>query len=387
MGALRTFVTGIAPEHLPAFLVGLLVAVGLPFLRPADRPPFVADRWAVTLLGVAAAVHVALPLGHHHGSYLLQAGFLLDGLAYALLAYFAYLGRGWRVGTALVVPATLVGYLVVVVRGGEDPDQLGIAIALMEIAAAGIALRGLPGWRIVGNIATATLVGVFGAIVWIGSFAAHTAADASSGAPAVASGHDHEHLGRAQAGVIMRPWTGPANPTAAQAKAAADLWTTTRRAMARYATVDDALTAGYAWPLGKHSGPDVHMENKAYRADGRQLDPDRPEMLVFSVANGRSVLLGVVFVMERAGEPGPDPGGPLTRWHAHNLCVSLYPPGIGIVTPYGGCPALSLSGTIPEMMHVWVAPNPAGPFSDSVDPAWSRAYLAEHGAAARNAES
>jgi hypothetical protein len=86
--------------------------------------------------------------------------------------------------------------------------------------------------------------------------------------------------------------------------------------------------------------------------------------------------------MERAGEAGPAPGGPITRWHAHNLCVSLMPPGVGIVTPYGGCPALSLTGTIPEMMHVWVVKNPAGPFAEGIDRPWALAYLRDHGRAA-----
>ena len=39
-----------------------------------------------------------------------------------------------------------------------------------------------------------------------------------------------------------------------------------------------------------------------------------------------ATLLGVVFVMERAGDRAW-PRGPITRWHAHNLCVSLTRPG------------------------------------------------------------
>jgi hypothetical protein len=55
------------------------------------------------------------------------------------------------------------------------------------------------------------------------------------------------------------------------------------------------------------------------------------------------------------------------------------PPGVGIVTPYGGCPALSLTGTIPEMMHVWVVKNPAGLFAEGIDRPWALKYLRDHG--------
>ena len=37
---------------------------------------------------------------------------------------------------------------------------------------------------------------------------------------------------------------------------------------------------------------------------------------------GRATLLGVVFVMEKAGVAAPEPGGPITRWHAHNICLT-----------------------------------------------------------------
>jgi hypothetical protein len=111
------------------------------------------------------------------------------------------------------------------------------------------------------------------------------------------------------------------------------------------------------------------------------LDPNRPEVLVFSILDGRATLLGVVYVMERAGAPGPQPGGPITQWHAHNVCLTLTPPGFGIVTPFGSCPALSIAVTSPEMMHVWVVDNPDGPFADGLDEAWVREYHRTHGRA------
>jgi hypothetical protein len=124
---------------------------------------------------------------------------------------------------------------------------------------------------------------------------------------------------------------------------------------------------------------DVHLENKAFKSDGRVLDPQRPEMLVYAISGGRATLLGVVYLMERAGQAGPEPGGPITRWHAHNLCLTLLPPGFGAVSPFGGCPPLAVAVTIPEMMHVWVVDNPAGPFAEGLDKAWVADYHRTHG--------
>jgi hypothetical protein len=323
----------------------------------------------------------------------LTVGFLGSGIAYAWLALRVWEGRSWRLLTALLTAATLVAYLAKAGTGGEEPDQVGIATALVELAAFGFAV--VPGRelgrprrlaRFVGSAATVTAVVLVGATVWIGSFLAHQAADgadtsmASGTAPAVGHSHEHghDHAARAQAGVIMRPGDGH-HPTVAQQRAADTLAKQTASAMARFADLDAALAAGYRVPGVQASGTDVHLEHKEYGKDGRTLDPQRPEMLVYSIMDGRATLLGVVYVMEIAGKAAPQPGGPLTGWHAHNICISLLPPGLGIVSPFAGCPALSVNLTSPEMMHVWVVDNPAGPYAEGLDEAWVRRYHAAHG--------
>ena len=79
---------------------------------------------------------------------------------------------------------------------------------------------------------------------------------------------------------------------------------------------------------------------------------------MYAIADGRASLLSAVYTMSRAGRPGPTPGGPLPRWHAHNGCLSLLPSGFSVVDAYGGCPALSVQVTLPVMMRVWVVDNP-----------------------------
>jgi hypothetical protein len=366
---------GIAPEHAGALVAGLLAAIVLALLRGGSRST--VDRWAASLLAYAAAVHVFLPFGHQDGPGLTIA-LIADGAAFGFLAWRAHLGRGWRIGTAILAPLTIIAYL----TRAEDGDQVATLTALAELTAFGLAVAtSRKVGRVFGAIGTVLAVIVAGAGIWAATFKAHQAASADAQDPSVGHSHagDHQHLARAQAGVIMRPLAAGAKATAAQTAAAIELAASVKKATTKYAKLSDAIAAGYKYPLDKRSGMDVHMENPEYKKDGRLLDPERPEMLVYAIDGGRAALMGVVFVMERAGEAGPDPGGPITRWHAHNLCVSLTPPGIGIVTPFGGCPSSSITLTIPEMMHVWIVEPPGGPFAEGVDKQWAAGYLREHG--------
>jgi hypothetical protein len=398
------FSVGIAPMHVPALVAALLLPVLVLAVRRLRTPPGAVRpyrpgpgpvrTWAAWLLGITGAVHLALPLGHFDRA-LLTIAFVGSGAAYSWLAMRAYEGRSWRLPSALLLVGTLTAYLVVTGTGGEEPDQVGIATALVELLALGLCLVPVrePGRRrrfarFAGSTATLVLTFLIGTIIWVGSFAAHAATDAdvadvAANHEAAVSGvahrgdHEHEHAARAQAGVIMRP-SGGHHPTPEQAEAAAGLATATRDAMVRYASLDAALADGYELPK-PGTGTDVHMEHKGHMTDGLVLDPQRPETLVYAIEGGRATLLGVVYVMERAGVPGPEPGGPITRWHAHNICLTALPPGFGIVTPFGSCPALSVNVTTPEMMHVWVVDSPAGPFAEGLDQDWVRAYHAEHG--------
>src|SRR5262249_3160339 len=183
--------------------------------------------------------------------------------------------------------------------------------------------------------------------------------------------------GRAQAGVIMPPLDDePATP--AQQAAAADLAARTSKGLARYADIRTAIADGYRATLSR-TGLRVHLENKAYEKDGRVLDPDHPEELMYAIADGRATLLSAVYQMESAGTPGPTPGGPITQWHAHDICLSALPPGFSVVSVYGTCPLASVAITTAEMMHVWVVDEPGGPYADDASDKWIRAFNLAHG--------
>jgi hypothetical protein len=96
----------------------------------------------------------------------------------------------------------------------------------------------------------------------------------------------------------------------------------------------------------------VHAEHRGYRSDSEYLRPARPETLVYASVPGRPlVLIGVMFSMPR-GKHGPTPGGAITRWHTHRVCVRGEPRGLA-PRPDGSCPPGARSRQGSEMMHVW----------------------------------
>jgi hypothetical protein len=425
---MRDFLLGIAPDHWPALVAAVLVPVGWALvawvvavhaavgddwacrLRARWAAIDTSVRWSVWLLVTTAVVHLALPLGHA-GSPALTVGFLASGAAFGWLAWRAVAGRRWRGPAAALLAATLVVYLVVA-AGQEEPDQVGTATALIELAAFGLCLvprrdphRTLHRVLLRPLASTALFTGtvVVGLVVWIvfavghdhasaeDSAAPHGAGQHGAGQHGAAphgagqhgvgqhdgAGHDHGgFLARAQAGILMRP-AGPP-PTVAQARAAAELARRTEAAMARYRDYHVAIADGFH-PTGPLAGLQVHFEHKAHQNDGRILDAEAPEQLVYAAEGGRIALIGVVFQMQRAGQPGPAIGGSTTRWHAHNVCVALLPPGFGVVSPFGSCPYTAITVTVPEMMHVWLHNPPGGAYVDKPDDAWVRGLLAREG--------
>jgi hypothetical protein len=408
MDTSNTLITGIAPEHLPALLAGLCLPVAawvaLRFLRAlaadgsawaasfADRydAASLASRLTAALLLTTAAIHLALPLGHGGPLTLL---FLASGAACTRLALTFFTDRPWRGRAALVLIANIVAYLVFAGSGWqEEPDQVGIATKLVELAALGLVM--IPALRPAHAIrsrmkrpaATAAFVSITlttGLVLWLGAFVAHQQADAVAQhdhEPGTAphehsAGHAHAFMARAQAGTVVRPGSsGP--PTPAQVEVAAQFAEATKAGITRYQDPQAAIADGYT-PDGPMLGMERHYKNKAYEKDGKVLDPERPELLVYASNGGRQILLGAAYVMPKASTPGPQIGGSLTRWHAHNICVTLLPPAFGLVSPFGTCPTGSVAITLPEMIHVWSVDYPGGPYADHLDEKFVKGLLQE----------
>jgi hypothetical protein len=130
-------------------------------------------------------------------------------------------------------------------------------------------------------------------------------------------------------------------PTPQQQKAADKLAADTKAGVAKYVDPSAAEAEGYQ-PSSPSWQPVTHYLNPAYQQDGAILDSSRPESLVYANASKGPVLLGAMYLMPEPGTPGPQIGGCLTHWHPHSL---------------GGWET-------PEMMHVWTADVPGGPFSE-----------------------
>jgi hypothetical protein len=115
-----------------------------------------------------------------------------------------------------------------------------------------------------------------------------------------------------------------------------------------------------------------HYIKWEYIADGRVLDPDYPESLVFKVdrVTGEKTLAAAMF-MANVGttlETVPKLGGALVQWHVHdNLCFRGEPNAwrvAGMTQPDGTCRpgTFKLPGGVP-MVHVWIIPHECGPFA------------------------
>jgi hypothetical protein len=136
-----------------------------------------------------------------------------------------------------------------------------------------------------------------------------------------------------------------------------------------YANTATAIADGFH-SIGDSLTGLEHYVNWAYLDDGRILDPDHPESLVYRVEpDGGRTLVSAMYMLPPGStlDTVPNIGGPLTQWHIHdNLCF-LDVPGLkrvaGLTRADGTCPPpLAKLAAVP-MIHVWIVPHPCGPFA------------------------
>ena len=145
--------------------------------------------------------------------------------------------------------------------------------------------------------------------------------------------------------------------TPAQRAAAVQLLREIRTAARPWRNPRAATSAGFVVEKARRRPGDrsvgiLHAEHRGFRNDGAYLVPDRPETLVYANVPARPlVLIGVMFSMPR-GRHGPTPGGPITRWHTHTVCVRGERRGVS-PNADGSCPRGTRTRQGSEMMHVW----------------------------------
>lgn len=158
-------------------------------------------------------------------------------------------------------------------------------------------------------------------------------------------------------GMVMAPVpAGP--PTASQQAAANQLVAETTSALTQYADLSAATAAGYV-PATDPNGYVVHYANWQTVESGDVLDPNHPSALVYANTDSGPVLLGAMFMGAGPCQPGPDIGGSLTQWHAHdNLCLSATTHQVvGQTTSSGSCTSGVHNTNTYFMLHVWTAPS------------------------------
>ena len=188
---------------------------------------------------------------------------------------------------------------------------------------------------------------------------------------AVRAGSGAGHLGTG-VGVDHGHGHGPAHAsgpavTTEQLLAAARLVEQVRAGTRRFADISVALAEGYTQSTPERRGF-AHFHNRRYASDGRILEPERPESLVYyRGSDGQRMLAGVMFLMP-SGQKGPQIGGPLTVWHSHEGLCYAGARVAALATGDGTCPTGTVLREVPEMMHVWLMDNPGGVFADDMEP-------------------
>jgi hypothetical protein len=174
-------------------------------------------------------------------------------------------------------------------------------------------------------------------------------------------------------GMVMAPVPSGA-PTAKEQAAADALVAQTTAAVAKYASLSAATAAGYV-PATNPSGYEVHYANWQTVRSGDVLDPNHPSSLVYANTVKGPVLLGAMYLGAGPCIPGPDVGGPLTQWHAHDdLCLSTTHQVVGKTDAAGTCTTGVHNTNTYFMLHVWVAPSLAA--THQFQPDLTRAELA-----------
>ncbi len=346
------------PSHaigLIAGLVALPVAILLVRRQKGWREAPGTAQGAAVLMVLTGAVHLAL-IGHHLQTQpLTSLLFLVNAALFGALA-FHIRWRLWRLASSLVLVATILGYVAYVVAGLEGPDQVGLATKLIELTALGLVLvpvRGEPRrsfrrtrWAALG-VAVPVLLLSTTAALWIVDLVRPDARHVHPGALLQATNR---------------------LPTQQEWGAANELYRQTKRAIEPYQDWHAAWAAGYR-PGGSQTLPSTHWMNQRYVDAGYVMDPQHPQGLVYANTKHGPVLLGAMFQMQRIGEFGPDPGGPVTAWHQHqNICFTPFGFEFSLLTPTSTCPLGAIDISAPAMLHVWIVDNPSGPFAIDLDP-------------------
>jgi hypothetical protein len=366
-------------------------------------PPAVAAPGALRVAAVAAlgagAIHATAAGAHseHRGAVIafattaaLQIGWgalalvragRLVGLAGAAVNLGA-LG-GWA-----LAKTTGVGFIdgLDVKESAQFADTLAAGLAAVAVVGALLSLGGRMAWAsrphpaLVGVAAVATIALAVPGMVSTGS---HTHAGGHGDDEAAGhdhadggEGHDHADMAAAQPpkpydATLPVDLGGVPGVSAEEQQEAEDLVTISLEKLPQFADPARAEALGYR-SIGDAGTGFEHFMKWDLIEDGRILDPDAPESLVYVIdpATGAKTLGAAMYMANRGDtlDTVPDLGGDLVQWHIHDDLCFAGEAGAWVVADIAPPPEECREGTarlgdpVP-MVHVWIIPHRCGPFA------------------------
>ncbi len=165
--------------------------------------------------------------------------------------------------------------------------------------------------------------------------------------------------------------SGVPGVTPAQQKAAETLLKKTIKDLPKWKNYDDAIKDGFQSIQDGLTGEE-HVIHWDWIDDKDVFDPTHPESLVYRVRHDNGVetktLEAAMFLLPKQYtlNNAPNIGGALMQYHIHdNLCFTDFPHPVvaGLTDGAGHCtkPLVAFHPNI--MVHVWIRPNPCGPFA------------------------
>lgn len=390
------------------------------FALPADSS---AARTALGPLAVAGlaslgagAIHAAAIGVHseHRQAVLAFTGVAAFQLAWGTLALVR--SNRWIAAVGVAGQAAIIGGWIMAktrgigfIDGMAQPEQLQLAdglaagLATAAVLAVAVATIGSSLWRGQGHLARTMLGGLgagVSALALVGMVSAGSHGHAGGGASGThggggrqgggtesAAGHHGTddtddsagsggHVGGEAAVVPPKPYDpegpidlgGVPGVTAEQQAEAENLIAITLIRLPHFSDPATAQAAGYH-SIGDAGTGYEHFINWDLIDDGRILNPDFPESLVYRAEGGKRTLVSAMYLLQPGTtlDTTPELGGKLTQWHIHdNLCFTrdeTAPKVAGLTQADGTCAEPLQKFEPVPMIHVWIVPHKCGPFS------------------------